>query len=47
MKGKGTTLTLSNSRLDFARGFLEDTSQEGIGTTTFEQEIKQQRQLLF
>lgn len=33
-------LTLSNSRLDFAKGFLEETSQEGMGTTTFKQEIK-------
>lgn len=29
-------LTLSNSRLDLARGLLVDASQEGIGTTTFE-----------
>ena len=27
-------LTFSNSRLDFASGFLEETSQDGMGTTT-------------
>ena len=26
--------TFSNSRLDLPKGFLLDTSQEGIGTTT-------------
>lgn len=30
-------LTFSNSRLDFASGFLEETSQDGMGTTTLSQ----------
>lgn len=36
--GSRMKLTFSNSRLDFAKGFLEETSQEGMGTTTFYQE---------
>lgn len=32
------TLTLSDSRFDFAIDFLEDTSQYGIGTTTLQQD---------
>lgn len=36
--GSTMKLTFSNSRLDFAKGFLEETSQEGMGTTTFYQE---------
>ena len=30
-------LTFSNSRLDFASGFFEETSQDGMGTTTLNQ----------